>query len=136
MYVSNDWTQVAYAPQRLQGLANEKSDDPSTYSGGWTSVTFKIRGMLINGEPGNEGFLPFRMFTFGPGSFSGAEDEAPFTSTIEVLDPFSTGSPGHSYGWGSYPNTTPFWFKWAVDTNGVPDTVQVLKREDVYHDVE
>ena len=136
MYVSNDWTQVAYAPQRLQGLANERSDDPSTYSGGWTSVTFKIRGMLINGEPGNKGFLPFRMFTFGPGSFSGAADDPPFTSTIEVLDPFSSASPGHSYGWGSYPNTTPFWFKWSVDTDGVPDTVQVLKKEDVYHDVE
>ena len=132
LYISNDWTHVAQAPQRLQGLANERSDESSMYSGGWTSVTFKIRGMLINGEPGNKGFLPFRMFTFGPGSFAGAAGVPPFTSTIEILDPFSSASPGHSYGWDKYPNTTPFWFKWSIDTGGVPDTVSTLKAKDTY----
>ena len=134
LYISNDWTRAAFAPPRLQGIANERSDEPETYSGGWTSVTFKIRGALINGEPGNKGFLPFRMFTFGPGSFTGPADETPFMSTIEILDPFSSASPGHSYGWDKYPNTMPFWFKWSVDTDGVPDTVSTLKAKDTYGD--
>ena len=136
MYISNSWDNVTvYSPPRLQGLANERSDEQETYSGGWTSVTFKIRGTLINGEPGNKGFLPFRMFTFGPGSFTGPEADPPFTSTIEILDPFSSASPGHSYGWDKYPNTTPFWFKWSVDTGGVPDTVSTLKAKDTYDPV-
>ena len=42
----------------------------------------------------NVGFLPFRWFTFAPGSFS---DD--YESQIEILDPFARSSTGYAYGW-------------------------------------
>ena len=95
MYLSNDVSRVISRPMRLQGLGNEQSD---LYTGNWTSETFKVQLMLNNGLPHNAGFLPFRWFTFGPGSFS---DD--FEAKIEILDPFSRSSAGYSYGWYKNP---------------------------------
>ena len=131
LYVSNAVTGKAHAPQYLQGHGNVRSD---TATGRWTSETFQIVGKLDNGQALNEGYLPFRSFKFNSGSFSGPEAELPFTSTIEILDPFSTESPGYSYGWTSYPRTTPFFFKWTITTNSVPNTVQTLRAMDTYGD--
>lgn len=131
LYITNRETGRVYAPERLQGVGNEKSD---TYAGGvWTSVTFKVRAFLnVNTNGSNKGYLPLRAFTFGPGSFGprGAANE--FSARIELMDPFSPASPGYGYGWGNHPNTTPFWFKWSIDTDLMPYEVPVLKAEDVY----
>ena len=131
LYISNAVTGQAHAPRYLQGHGNVRSD---TSTGRWTSETFQILGKLDNGQALNEGYLPFRSFKFDGGSFSGPEDDPPFTSTIEIFDPFSTESPGYSYGWTSYPRTTPFFFKWTITTNSVPNTVQTLKAMDTYGD--
>ncbi len=131
LYLTNEVTGTAYAPERLQGVNNERSD---TYTGGnWTSVTFKVRAQLnVNTNGANRGYLPLSSFTFGPGSFGprGAANE--FTSRIELIDPFSPASLGYSYGWGNHSNTNSFWFKWSIDTDLVPIAVPVLKALDVY----
>ncbi len=134
LYISNAVKEVSadtvYAPKRLQGVGNERSDE---FTGGvWTSVTFKVRAALdVNGmgEDGskNKGYLPFRAFTFGPGSF---DDK--FSARIEIDDPFSTVSPGYGYGWSNYPNTTNTFFKWTLDTDLVPLAIPVLKADDTY----
>ncbi len=121
---------AASAPCRLQGVNNEQSD---TFTGNmWTSVTFKVRAALdVNGmgQEGskNKGYLPFRQFTFGPGSF----DEN-FSARIEIIDPFSTLSPGYGYGWSNYPNTTNMFFRWSIDTDLIPFAVPVLKANNTY----
>jgi hypothetical protein len=133
LYVSNAVTREAYAPQRLQGLDNARSDDPSTYSGGWTSAVFRIEGMLDNDNSAlGKGYLPFRLFTFGPQSFAPKGDENEFETVIELIDPFSTESPGYSYGWSKYDWGTPAFFRWTISTNQMPLSVERLKAKDTY----
>lgn len=129
LYVSNDVTKVAYAPQRLQGLDNARSDN---FAGRWESETFQVKGNLLNFLEKNEGFLPFRAFTFSGGSFTGADDLEPFTSTIEILDPFSTESPGFGYGWSKWRDQAGFGFKLSITTNSFPGTVERLKAKSTY----
>ena len=130
LYITNAVSGTVYAPYRLQGVDNEQSD---TFAGNmWTSVTFKVRAALdVNGmgQEGskNKGYLPFRQFTFGTGSF----DEN-FSARIEIDDPFSTVSPGYGYGWSNYPNTTNMFFRWSIDTDLIPFAVPVLKANDTY----
>ena len=134
LYVSNEVKQAVWAPQKLQGLANESSAD---YSGSWTSVTFKICGKL-DLEQAKE-FLPFRTFTFNPGSFTdangrdpvtGAETGKPFTSVIDILDPFQSPA-GEAYGWDKYPNTKAY-FMWMINTEYYPYTIEKLKADSTY----
>ena len=129
LYISNDVSKVAYAPYRLQGLDYAKSD---LFQGRWTSESFQVKLNLLNFLSNNEGFLPFRCFTFAPGSFTDAADPDPFTSKIEILDPFSTESPGFSYGWSRWPNTTGIGIKLSISTNAVPQTIERLKADSSY----
>ena len=127
MYLSNDVSQVVHAPYRLQGMGGERSDDLTMYSN-WTSETFKVEGYLFNGEPDNVGWLPLRWFTFYPGSFG-----TDWTSLIEILDPFSPQSPGHTYGWDSYSGDL-VGLRWNVTEAQKPTTVERLEKESVYSD--
>ena len=129
LYVSNDVTKVAYAPKRLQGLDNARSDN---FSGRWGSETFQVKGNLLNFLEKNEGFLPFRAFTFGDDSFTKADDPEPFTSTIEILDPFSTESPGFGYGWSKWRDRAGFGFKLSITTNTFSGTVEHLRAKSTY----
>ena len=135
LYLSNDVSQVVYAPRRLQGLNNEKSDDPSTYTS-WTSVTFKVEAKLENGMEHNVGYLPFRWFAFGPDSFVKPEDAASvgrpaYTTKIEILDPFSLESPGYSYGWRDYRGNA-IMLRWNVTEALRPSGVELLKADSTY----
>ncbi len=150
MYLSNDVSLVAYPPDILRGVRyGERSDDPGTYAGNWTGVTFKLCGFLdVNRGGGfNKGFLPFREFTFDANSFNrerGAvgtptADNHPgtpgeFETVIELLDPFCRASAaGATYGWWRHPNTTPAFFTWKINhTNNAPITIERLKARDVY----
>ena len=123
LYLSNDVSQVVHAPYRLQGMGGERSD---AFTGNWTGETFKVEGYLFNGEPDNVGWLPLRWFTFYPGSFG--ED---WTTLIEILDPFSPQSPGHTYGWDSYSGRT-VGLRWNVTEAQKPTTVERLEKESVY----
>ncbi len=122
-----------YAPYRLQGLGNEKSDENAS---NWTSVTFQVEAWLRNGEMLNKGYLPFRQFVFDGGSFRPAGDEHEFESKIEILDPHSTLSPGYSYGW-SAASDVEAWWRWIISsTNRLPQSVEVLRMEDTYGDLD
>ena len=124
LYLSNDVSQIVYAPNRLQGVGNEQSD---SFGGSWTSVTFKVKVMLNNGLPHNAGFLPFRWFTFMPGSF-----DAAFESKIEILDPFARSSAGYSYGWyGNSCNSLLYRFS-LDDSLGTGANVESLKADSTY----
>ena len=125
LYLSNTTDNVVLAPMRLQGLGNEKSD---AFDGNWTSVTFKVTAALQNGLA-DDNFLPFRWFTFGPDSF-----DADCTAIIEILDPFSLSSPGHSYGWTGYRGTA-MYFKWRLDESRPPVSVEMLNKKSTYEGI-
>ena len=113
------------APDMLRGL--EPGSTSSNYnekvSGDWNSVTFKITGALQNGKVNNI-YRPLRWFTFGPDSFS---SENGYTRVVDIMDPFSKGSPGYSYEWYKHPGSQIF-YRWAInhDTNRPPITVYQL----------
>ncbi len=129
LYLTNVVSNAAYAPKHLQGLNYTKSDETTER---WTSESMQIMVALLNGQDLNQGFLPFRFFTFDAGSFTSATDAEPFTSTIEIVDPFSTESPGYSYGFYRWPNSTPVAFKLSISTNAVPGTIERLKADSTY----
>ena len=117
------------APDMLRGL--EPGSTSSNYNerlpgNEWDSVTFKITGALQNGKVGSI-YRPLRWFTFGPDSFSPTNG---YTREIDVPDPFSSSSPGFSYGWYKYPDANVF-YRWAInhDTNRPPFTVYQLNDE-------
>ena len=135
LYLSNDVSLVVHAPYRLQGLNNERSDETSTYSN-WTSATFKVEAMLLNGEPHNVGYLPFRWFVFGPDSFVKPEESKsvgrpPYTTRIEILDPFSFESPGYSYGWRDYKGCAVI-LRWNLTEQLQLSGVEMLKADSTY----
>ena len=130
LFLSNTVSNVAYAPKRLQGLDYAKSD---TFAGRWVSESMQVLGLLSNDLSRNEGYLPFRSFIFDSDSFTSETDAEPFTSTIELVDPFSTESAGYSYGWHTYSRGTPFFFKIGIlSTNAVPTTIERLKADSTY----
>ena len=130
LYVSNATTTKAYAPYRLQGLNYKRSDMP--YAGLWGSETFQIRGspVLVS----HDQYAPLRYFVFNGSSFSGPDDEKPFTARIELLDPYSPASPGYYYyNWSDYDRSKAY-FDWALGTNSTPYSVEMLKANDTYGD--
>ena len=129
MYLSNDVSQVVYAPYRLQGLGNEQSD---VFDGNWTSETFKVNVKLNNGLAHNVGFLPFRLFTFAPGSFGSEGDANEFETLIEILDPLAYSSTGQSYGWyGQSCNSLLYNFT-LDDSLGTGMSIETLKADSSY----
>ncbi len=140
MYITNTFTGVVHAPQRLQGLENAQSDN---WSGAWTSETFKVRAKLnLSWLDKISDFLPFRFFIFNANSFAGPGGATsanvpemgqigPYSARIEVLDPHSAESIGANYGWQDYPNTSGFYL-WSIDTEEYPFGVQTLKYDDTY----
>ena len=125
MYLSNDVSRTVYAPYRLQGLGNEQSD---TFTGNWTSETFKVQVKLNNKLENNIGFVTFRSFTFAPGSFSSG-----FESLVEILDPFARSSAGYAYGWyGNWCNSV--LYRWSLDDDlATWATIEALKEDSSYN---
>lgn len=127
MMISNRLTNVAHAPCTLRGIVpgSTSSNHNGQVLSDWDSVTFKITGMLISSDNRTSNIRrPLRWFTFGPESFTN------FTREIEILDPFSTLSPGYSYGWYKYPSST-VGFAWSLgdDTNRPAVKVELLNNE-------
>jgi hypothetical protein len=125
LMITNLNTGVTRGPDMLRGL--EPGSSSSNYnekvSGDWDSVTFKITGALLNGKVNNI-FRPLRWFTFGPDSF---KPEDGYTRFVDILDPFSKGSPGYSYEWYKHQGTNVV-YCWRIDhdTNRPPITVYQL----------
>lgn len=125
LYMSNAVTHVAHAPQVLRGLDYACS---TNYTGLWKSATFKVSGKLDLSAATD--FLPFRVFIFDSGSFTGPDAEQPFSSTIDILDPFK--SPiGRNYGWDKHPDTSAN-FRWRINDEVYPYSIEMLKADSTY----
>jgi hypothetical protein len=136
MAITNTATGDAWTPYVLRGLEpGSKSWDlvDGTASVGWTSVTFKVTGIMPNGKVDtgffSDDWIPLRWFVFQKDSFRPlADPQYPGISFIDVTDPHSPSSPGYGAGWYMYPEMSP-WFKWAVDDRLKPYTVESLKKD-------
>ena len=132
---ANDFT-THWTPYALRGLKpgsnslgyEQEKDD-------WTSVTFKLTGLLLTGNtnPQNvENWMPLRWFVFREDSFTREG-----LSRIEIEDPRSPDSIGYNTGWGrwweEHPDVTtdPVYF-WSIDTRLQPIGVESLKQENYY----
>ena len=96
-----------YAPYTLRGVEPDSSS--ATYSGTWTSVTFKVVSSFLKPSAGSlVDWCPLKYWVFGEGSFqprghtdaSGRPDE--FTSKVEFDIPFYEPSPAYYAGWWKY----------------------------------
>jgi hypothetical protein len=128
---------TAHAPRALRGLepgSGSHDYDPVTSPYGWTSVTFKVTGIMLNGHtsPTNRSNrVPLRWFVFGENSFG---DD--FTSTIDVRDPWAVDSPAGNYGyqdWLRDHGTKPtIGYAWDIDERLKPISVDKLKADSTY----
>ena len=126
MMITNRTTNVARAPDMIQGLEPGSSSYAYDGSSNWTSATFKICGALQK-EGVQDKFYPLRWFVFGPASF----DEN-FQSKIEISDPHSKSSPGYFNGWHDYPDI-PVFYKWKLNADPANyDTTEMLKANSLY----
>ena len=137
MQISNTVANTAWAPYVLQGCDLENNSwayaDPAA-NWQWTNATFKIKGLLpVNGlsysDNEERNWVPQRWFVFTPTSF-----DANFTSLIEMVNPFSTESPGYNAGWYDYKqehgSDTPFpVFKWDVSDRSWPAEAEIMDAE-------
>ncbi len=125
-----------WSPYVLRGLGPGETswDYPAQYGGGnWTSVTFKVVGMLNNGltkydNPDN--WIPLRWFVFKEDSF-----DADHLSEVELIDPTSKSSMGYGAGWYDWVKAhgdPGFFFKSTIDTRLRPIAVEVLHPENLY----
>ena len=123
---------LSYPPYRLQGLGNEKSDDPS-FGGSWTSATFKVTMMLATDSMTLKSvWRPMRYFAFDHDSFRPADDPiSPFAARVEITDPFSRQSPAWEWGWWKYAGRglKPF-SSWRLNGDITPGGVSTLKQDD------
>ena len=133
MAITNRTTGKAWTPYVLRGLepGSKSWEITESDSAAWTSVTFKVTGIMNNGmvdlSSFSEDWIPLRWFVFQEDSFRPLDDaENPGVSFIDVTDPHSTSSPGYAAGWYRYPALTP-WFGWALDDRLKPYTVESLK---------
>ena len=135
MAITNRVTGDAWTPYVLRGLepGSKSWEITESDSAAWTSVTFKVTGIMPNGKVDmsfmSDDWIPLRWFVFQPDSFRPLNDsEYPGISFIDVTDPHSISSPGYAAGWYIYPEMSP-WFKWAIDDRLKPYTVQSLRKD-------
>lgn len=130
----------AWTPYVLRGLepGSLSWDYSDTAEWGWTSVTFKVTGILWNGltsESNPEQWIPLRWFVFKPDSFYQPGEEKAFTSEIELIDPYGTETPGYGAGWYDWVREhgpTPIYYSWSLDTRLKPFGIEVLKKNNYY----
>jgi len=122
-----------WSPYALRGLGlGENSLDYDESVGGWTSVTFKITGMLMNGYTSFTNVnnkVPLRHFVFKEDSFDDG------LSRIEVKDPYSPFSYGYQTSWKSWWDKygwCPVVYFWMIDTRQPLLGVEVLEAESYY----
>ncbi len=128
---ASKWYGDNWSPYTLRGTEpGSTSYEYSLQSQAWTSVTFKVTGLILNGQtdPANpDDWTPLRWFAFTKDSFG--EDHI---SRIEIKDPFGYGNPvGYSAGWYSYGRTNA-WYRWTIDTKLKPYTVEPMHKENFY----
>ena len=122
----------AWTPYVLRGL--EPGSNSWNYQGGWTSVTFKVAGVVDSQMlSSRRNWVALRWFVFGPDSFRPATDARPFTTDIDITDPFSTDSPGYTAGWYDWSirngGKRTAYYLWNLDDAHLPISVEMLKQE-------
>ena len=134
---SSRWYGQAWTPYTLRGLepgSNSRDDYPGATTG-WTSVTFKVTGIIANGFTGvdnPEDWIPLRWFVFDENSFAPLDGSADAgTAKIEVADPRTDKSPVYLDGFWRYPDKNVF-YRWAIDTRLKPYTVEMLNSNSYY----
>jgi hypothetical protein len=145
MMITNRYTNVAFAPYTLRGLEPGSSShtyDPVTSDYGWTSVTFKVTGVMLENPldvAPRENRVPLRWFVFDQNSF---DDK--FTAEIDVRDAWAKDSPASHYGYQSWlKNYADEWLKthlslptigyaWDIDERLKPISVDKLKADSTY----
>lgn len=138
-------TNTLYSPYVIQGMfPGYKSWDYEKGSDGmnWTNVTFKIKGILMNGQTTTNSWGALRWFVFNEDSFYKPDLLPPgkmaYTTEIEIRDPYATDSPGYSYGWSKWAKEHGYrplvgkW--WALDEDMLLNTVEILKENNYYSD--
>jgi hypothetical protein len=139
MWITNEnVSAAAWAPYTLRSLTpGRTSSDADRDLNSWTSVTFKITGLLNNGKTdfmNRKNWGALRWFVFDDNSF-----DANYESVIEIKDPYSPSQIGWTY-WGSWfrehggrgsPTSNIFYF-WSLDENLQPIGVELLKKENKY----
>ena len=127
---------LSRAPNRLQGLGGEKSDEVGAKN--WTSETFKVELALLKTSTSatswdvSQNYYPMAFFVFDTGSFMRADEEHPYSARIEVMDPFSTGSPAYGLGWAKYGDSN-FGYRWNLNASNYlrsPDTLKKVNTWD------
>ena len=119
-------------PNRLQGLGGEKSDVVGARN--WTSETFKVTMSLMkrpediseDSQDVSQQYRPIAAFVFNGDSFGAPDGPHPFAARIEVTDPMSSGSPGYTYNWWLYPNST-YGYSWSLKHGMFLKTPDMLK---------
>ena len=130
----------AWTPYVLRGLepGSLSWDYSDNAEWGWTSVTFKVTGILWNGltsESNPEQWIPLRWFVFKPDSFYQPGEAKAFTSEIELIDPYGTETPGYGAGWYDWVREhgpTQIYYSWSLDTRLKPFGIEVLKKNNYY----
>ncbi len=128
MCITNWESGERFAPYVLRGVA--PGETSWAYSAGeinsWTGASFKITANLANGLPFNIGWVPLRWFVFDKNSFNPADTPEEFQSSIEVLDPYSTESPGYAHGWSKWRDKANVFFMWTLEDGRSVFSIDVL----------
>ena len=132
MEITNEQSHVAYAPYVLRGLTPGLTS--ASYTGNWTSETYKVTADLRNGVETRERWVPVQWFVFKPDG-SKANKSASFDenyeSLIDIWDPKDPSRAIYTRGWDAYPDAG-IWFRWAIDDRGAPIGVEALKPDSTY----
>ena len=117
MCLTNTASGERFAPYVLRGVAPDETS--WQYAAGsfssWTGASFKVTGILANDMPYNIGWVPLRWFVFDRNSFTPAGSGEEFQSSIEILDPYSTASPGYVHGWSEWRGRANVFYSWTIE---------------------
>ena len=132
--LTNTASGASFAPYILRGAGEGSlsSDYIDRTVRDWDGPTFSIMGRLYNTalstQWGEDYFdwLGQRWFVFGPGSFNPKGSAEEFQSSIEVIDPYSSGAPGFMYRWDEWKGKSNVYFRWSLGDEQSVWTVETL----------
>ena len=138
----------AWTPYVLRSVEPTKTswDYESGSTSDWNSVTFKIKGIILNGHTSldnPDNWVDLRWFVFHPDSFHQPGNELgaePYTADVEILDPVHRhDSPGYDAGWVNWVNDPRYpdradkrpYYRWDINTRLKPKEIEVLQTNNV-----
>lgn len=143
LMVSNTVTAKAWTPYVLRSAtpgvtSQDYADAYADANWNWSNVTFKVTGILLNAQLGQEtsrnSRIPLRYFVFDEDSFEQPDSMHPFTSLIELDDPYmpwSTGGAAGWYEWQKEHGRATIGYSFDIDDRLKPTTVEILKTKNL-----